>query len=288
MNFIMNYLKGFAIGAGAILPGISSGVLCVIFGIYDKLINSVLGFFQNIKSNFFFLFPFLLGSISGIILLGNLLLYLFECYPIQTDFAFIGLIVGSIPLLLKQAHQNQSFRLSYLFYLCFSVFITFLLIMIEKNITYHVTNTNFLYLILCGFFMSIGVVVPGVSSTAILMCFGVYSTYLTSVSSLYLPVLIPMGIGLLLGGLLFLKIIQYLLKQYHIQTYYSIIGFVIGSVFMIYPGFHFDFSHIIGLLCCIIGFRIANLLEKWYNTIIISCNLLHSFAVDRLKEEYIW
>lgn len=262
MNFILNYFKGIAIGAGAILPGISSGVLCVIFGIYDKLIDAILGFFHSIKANFFFLFPILLGILSGVVLFGNLLTYLFESYPIQTSFSFIGLILGSIPLLLKQAHQKQNFRLSYGFYLLLSFFVTFLLILLERNIHYDTANPSFFYLILCGFFMSIGVVVPGVSSTAILMCFGIYQTYLSSVAMLYLPVLIPMGIGLLIGGFLFLKIIQYLLKNHFIQTYYAIIGFVLGSVLILYPGFSFDFSHIIALLCCAIGFKVANLLEK--------------------------
>lgn len=262
MGVLFNYLKGIGIGAGAILPGISSGVLCVILGIYDKLIDSVLNFFHDIRSNFLFLFPIALGVATGIVLFGNILFYFFEVYPVQTSFTFIGLILGSIPLLLKQAHEKQYFRLSYLLYLCFSVLITLILIMIEKNITYNVNSTNFLYLVICGFFMSIGVVVPGVSSTAILMCFGIYDTYLAAVSSLYLPVLIPMGIGLVFGGLLFLKVIQYLLKYCHIQTYYSIIGFVIGSAFIIYPGFELDFSYIIGLLCCLIGFKLANMFKK--------------------------
>jgi len=262
MNFLFSYLKGIAIGAGAILPGVSSGVLCVIFGIYDKLLNSILEFFKDIKSNFLFLFPIILGLGTGIVLFGNILFCLFETYPIQTSFSFIGLILGSIPLLLKEVHKKYSFRLSYLLYTMFSILITLILIMLEKNITYNVNNTNFIYLVICGFFMSIGVVVPGVSSTAILMCLGIYNIYLSSVSSMYFPVLIPMGIGLIIGGVLFLKIIQYLLKHYHIQTYYSIIGFVIGSVLIIYPGFTLDSSHIVGLLCCVIGFKVANLLEK--------------------------
>ena len=77
MQFIKNYLKGVAIGSGAILPGISSGVLCVVFGIYEKLLDSVLNFFKNIKENFKFIFPIALGGISGVILFGNLLNYLF-------------------------------------------------------------------------------------------------------------------------------------------------------------------------------------------------------------------
>ena len=93
MNFISNLIKGIVIGAGAILPGISSGVICVIFGVYEKLLNSILNFFKNIKENFKLLFPIALGAIFGIVLFGNILKVLFYSYPIQTKFTFIGLII---------------------------------------------------------------------------------------------------------------------------------------------------------------------------------------------------
>lgn len=86
-------MKGIAIGAGAILPGISSGVICVIFGVYEKLLNAVLNFFKNIKENSKLLFPIVLGCIVGIVIFGNIIKSLFLSYPIQTKFTFIGLIL---------------------------------------------------------------------------------------------------------------------------------------------------------------------------------------------------
>lgn len=93
MNQICNFIKGVAIGAGAILPGISSGVICVIFGVYEKLLNAILNFFKNIKENFKLLFPIILGVMVGIIIFGNIIKCLFLAYPIQTKFTFIGLII---------------------------------------------------------------------------------------------------------------------------------------------------------------------------------------------------
>ena len=83
MGTLYRFVVGIFIGAGAILPGISSGVLCVIFGIYDKLINCVLGFFKNIKENFKFLLPIVIGVAIGVIVFGNLLKSLFNLYPIK-------------------------------------------------------------------------------------------------------------------------------------------------------------------------------------------------------------
>ena len=73
MNFILNFCMGILIGAGAILPGISSGVLCVIFGIYEKLVNSVLNLFKNFKEHFLLLFPISLGIFIGVLALANIL-----------------------------------------------------------------------------------------------------------------------------------------------------------------------------------------------------------------------
>lgn len=109
MNFIMSCVKGIALGVGAILPGISSGVLCVIFGIYEKLINSILGFFKDIKTNFKFLFPIFIGVAIGVVVFGNVLKLLFETFPIQTKYAFLGLIFGSLPVLFKTANGKKRF-----------------------------------------------------------------------------------------------------------------------------------------------------------------------------------
>ena len=86
MLFFKDFIKGLLIGAGAILPGVSSGVLCVIFGIYEKLLNCILNFFKNIKYNFKILFPIGIGTLCGILLFGNILKYIFYSYPIQSKF----------------------------------------------------------------------------------------------------------------------------------------------------------------------------------------------------------
>ena len=110
MNFVFNCLKGIAIGSGAILPGISSGVLCVVFGIYEKLLDSILYFFKDIKNNFKFLFPIILGAVIGILIFSNLLNYLLVAFPVQTKSIFIGLILGTIPSLLKTINSKCNIR----------------------------------------------------------------------------------------------------------------------------------------------------------------------------------
>ena len=278
MNFFINFLKGLSIGAGAILPGVSSGVLCVIFGIYEKLLSSILNFFDDIKHNSKFLFPIVTGAFCGVVLFGNILNYLFNSFPLQIKCFFIGIILASIPSLVREIHKREVFKISCIFFfiisLCFGVFLVYLektatiqeitsspsFFICDGFTTFFANSTNvdittFLYLLFCGFVMSIGVVVPGVSSTIILMLLGVYPVYLASVSYLYLPVLIPMAIGLLIGGFLFMTLTQFLLDHFYAQTFYSIIGFTFGSIFVLLPKVAFNWINVvIGVLCVALGF----------------------------------
>lgn len=266
MRFLLDFFKGILIGSGAILPGISSGVFCVVFGIYEKLVDSILNIFHDFKKNFTFLFPIALGGIVGVLLVSKLLKFLLTMYPVPTNFCFIGLILGSLPVLFKKANKSTGFRLHYLIYFFFTLLLGILSIKLEyilpQLINLDLGQNYFFYLILAGFLMSVGIVVPGVSSSLILMSLGVYSIYIASVASIDLSVLFPMGIGLILGCILFLKIIQFLLNKYYSQTFYSIIGFVLGSILILYPGFNFNFEGLISVMLFLVSFFISFSLEK--------------------------
>ena len=249
-------------GAGAILPGISSGVLCVIFGIYETLLNCTLNFFKNIKYNFKLLFPIGLGTLIGVILLGNILKYVFYAYPVQTKFMFIGLIIGSVPELFKKANSKKGFKLGYLIYFILSFSVGVLLVLLEKKLNFsenNISQFSFAYLLISGFFMSAGVIIPGVSSTLILILMGVYDAYLLSVSSLYIPFLLPLGIGLIIGSFICMKLIKFLLDNYYSQTFYCIIGFTLGSIFVLYPGISCLNDAILGALGLLLGLSIIML-----------------------------
>ena len=264
MNTLSNFIKGIFIGSGAILPGISSGVICMVLGLYEKLLNSILNFFKDIKSNIKFLFPIVCGAIVGIILFSNILSYCFNVIPCQTKSLFIGLLLGSIYVLaisnLKNNMNNKSNTSKYIsFFICF--FIGIGLIYLENIVNFSADYTpnefSASFLILSGFFMSIGIVIPGVSSTVILMLLGVYSTYLNSVSIVNMSVLFPMMLGIGIGSIIFMKIIQYLLNRFHTQTIFGIIGFSLGSVLILYPGYTFGLESFISIVLLVLGFVIG-------------------------------
>lgn len=261
MNGFLNVVKGIFIGAGAIVPGVSSGVLCVIFGIYEKLLDAVLNFFKDIKQNIKFLFPIVLGVGIGVLLFSNMLNYLLYEFPIQTKSIFIGLIIGTIPSLIREVNEKETFKPQNVMYLLIALAIGVITVVLENrmHIITNIDNMSIMYLVMCGAIMSVGIVVPGVSSTIILMLLGVYSVYLQSVANLYLPVLIPLGIGLILGSIIVIKLTKKLLETYYSQTFYSIIGFTIGSIFVLLPQGMTVIEQVLCVLCIILGVYISHI-----------------------------
>lgn len=261
MTGFLNIIKGIFIGAGAIVPGLSSGVLCVIFGIYEKLLDAVLNFFKDIKQNIKFLFPIALGVGIGVLLFSNGINYALYAFPIQTKSIFIGLILGTIPSLIKEVNEKEPFRPQNVVYLLIALAIGIVTVILENQMTIisNVEEINSFYLILCGVIMSLGIIVPGVSSTIILMLLGVYSIYLQSVANLYLPVLIPMGIGLVLGSIVVMKVTKILLEKQYAKTFYSIIGFTIGSILVLVPQGMNTLEMILSILCILLGVYISRI-----------------------------
>ena len=261
MNGFLNIIKGIFIGAGAIVPGVSSGVLCVIFGIYEKLLDAVLNFFKDIKQNIKFLFPIVLGVGIGVLLFSNILNYLLYEFPVQTKSIFIGLIIGTIPSLVKEVNEKETFKPQNVIYLLIALAIGIVTVVLENKlyISSNIEDMSFMYFVMCGAIMSLGIVVPGVSSTIILMLLGVYSVYLQSIANLYFPVLIPMGVGLILGSIIVMKLTKRLLEKYYGKTFYVIIGFTIGSIFVLLPQGMSLIETMLCVLCVFLGVYISRI-----------------------------
>ena len=254
MSLLKNFIKGIFIGIGAILPGISSGVICIVLGLYEKLLESILNFFKDIKTNFKFLLPIGFGGICGAVLFSNILVYFFNTVPTPTKSLFIGLLLGSIFLLYKTESKtsvefsNKKISSYISFFVCFIIGISLIYIENHFVVSNEYVQNNF---------ESMGIVIPGVSSTVILMILGVYDTYLSAVSIVNMNVVFPMIIGVIIGSFIFLKIIKLLLEKFHIQTMFAIIGFSLGSIFILYPTYHFDLISIFSILILVLGFFIG-------------------------------
>ena len=238
-----------------------AGVFCVAFGLYEKLIDSFLHFFKNIKKNATFLFPIILGALVSIFLFSNFLQTAFNNFYTITSYAFIGLILGSLPIVFKQAEVSK-ITFTHIICLILSFVFSIYLIVLEKNTIYSLSSFSNSYLILAGFLMSAGIVIPGVSKTVILMMLGIYSSYLSAISTLNFSILLPLGIGLILGSVIFMFLINYLFSHFKSYTYFLILGFVLGSVLVIFPGFTLSFENILGILLAGLCFFLTYKLGK--------------------------
>lgn len=247
MKYFIHFLKGMIIGIANIIPGVSGGTMAVSMGIYEEIIHTVSNFFKNFKQTFkknvLFLLPLVLGAGVGIIAFSKLIKFTLEHYAMQTQFAFIGLILGSVPFVIKKSVE-KGFSWKYIIPGIIALGIGATLSILELlGVTgntvagFDITFINMVLLFIYGIIAAISMVVPGISGSFILLLLGVYSAIISAVSSLNIIVLIPFGIGVVVGILVASKIINYLLEHFYGYTYFAIIGFVIGSLPAIYPRF---------------------------------------------------
>lgn len=254
---------GIFTGIAAILPGVSGGVLLVIFGLYEKIICSILHFFKDIKKNLIFLAPIILGILLGVFSFSHVLRFVFDKFYIATSYTFMGLILGSLPLVYKQSGVK---KFSIFHVLCFLITLSFSLYLIAAESFGRFGSLDkaisFKYLILVGVLMSSGIVIPGISKSVILMMLGIYPTYLLAISTINLSIIMPIAIGLAIGSVIFLSLIDILFKYLKSYTYFGIMGFIIGSIFILYPGFSISLEYILGFLLCAISFFSIIIINK--------------------------
>ncbi len=245
--FLILLIKGFIIGIAFIIPGVSGGTLAIYLGVYDKLLYAITHIFKEFKKSFLFLLPIFIGLFASIVLLAKLLGWLISFNSVITLAFFIGLLLGGIPSLYQKIKGN---RLSIYSILSFVIaFSAVMLLLVGK--LYNSSNTidhfdfkvwTYLFILLIGVLSAATMVVPGISGSALLITLGVYTAIVTdvvgnildfTVLGYNLQVLIPFGIGAVIGIFLISKFIEVVIKKYVVQTYSAIIGFIIASAIVI-------------------------------------------------------
>lgn len=267
MTYIKNILAGIVIGAANIIPGVSGGTMAVVLGIYDRLINAISLRIENIKKNWKFILTVGIGMALGISLLAKLLTYLFNHYNVPTQFFFIGLILGSIPLVLHKATEKSSFKPINIIPFIITFGIMILMTVLKEGDTVARTDVDLKYFFVLmggGAVAAIAMIIPGISGSFLMKAMGLYETIsaAASMGDFNFKVLIPVAIGIVAGLLVGAKIIATLLKKWQQGIYIGILGLVIGSVIEIYPrDFRFNLQGIIAIIVAIIGFAIPIYME---------------------------
>lgn len=228
LDWFIRILKGIGIGIGFILPGLSGGVLAVIFGMYDIIIR----FLANIRQKFIehvkFFIPLGIGGVLGILLFSVVVAKALAAYQAPAVSLFIGFVAGTFPSLYKKAGERGRSKadVSFMFILAF-VFCVLMIVLGEREFAR--LPQNILTWAFSGALIGLGVIVPGMSPSNFLLYFGLYEPMTRGIANLDLMVIIPLALGALACVLLLAKLVASLFRKFYSKMYHMILGLVIGS-----------------------------------------------------------
>lgn len=245
-----NIYRGILMGISDLIPGVSGGTIAFILGIYDRLLESISGFFsRDWKKYLGFLVPLGIGIVITLLLFSRVIEYLLEQHYEATQFFFMGLIIGVIPYIMKQAEVKKNFTARHLIILVVigAALAATAFIPTEEDLApiTSLTLPIFFLLFFSGWLASMAMLLPGISGSFILLLLGVYSTAINALSTLNIPVALAIGAGVIVGFIVSSKAIQYLLEHFTYVTYAAIIGLILGSLFVVFPGFSADSATLI-------------------------------------------
>lgn len=274
LNSFLLILKGFVIGIGKVIPGVSGSMLAISLGLYEKCLDAITHFFKNIVQNFYLLFHVGIGVLLAIVLGSKIIaFFMAHCY-LPTMLLFLGMIMGGMPSQWKTIcgyHRTKCHIFLFLFAFLFVISLSFIKVDYHYLISPHIKS--WIYLVI-GFLDAATMVIPGISGTAVFMLLGLYQisigmfASLTSISNIIQnsTMLLPFGIGLVFGIFIVSWIMTYLLKHYEGKTYYAIFGFQLAAIVMIFVEtlqFQYTLLEITSaFISFFIGFHIAIQFER--------------------------
>ena len=286
MAWLFRVLQGALIGVGAILPGVSGGVLMVIFGIYKPIMALFSHPFKSFKKYYKLFIPVIIGWALGFVVLAKGVELLFGADSAVATCLFLGLILGTVPSLWREAGQKGRARKDVITLIISFVVVLCLLSLFKFSSLSAITPNPWWYLF-CGGVWGLSLVLPGLSSSSILIFMGLYepmtagigsvATYLKDViaalvagsavpalSQVQWGCIIPLGVGILASALLFARFVDYLINNHHSLIHHVILGVVLASTLLIIPtAYTGALQVVLCIVCAALGFVAALWLDKW-------------------------
>lgn len=258
---LLHLIQGAIVGVGAILPGVSGGVLAVAFGVYEPLMEILTSPIQSIKKHYKLFIPFGIGWVAGFILLARVVEWFFSVAPGAALMLFFGLICGTLPQLFKTSERSDpkrgwtplilSLSLAYLF-----------LHLLENGTAISIEPSFWIYLV-CGGIWGLSMIIPGLSSSSILIYLGLYEPMTAALGALEFSALLPMFAGILISAAAFARLVSQLYKKHYALMSRIVLGFVIASSLKILPsGFSNVWEMIVSLVCFGAGFAVALFMDN--------------------------
>lgn len=255
------FFKGVIIGASMLLPGVSGGTTAIILGVYNDLLKSVSSFFKSPKKNSIFLFLIGIGGIAGVLTFSRVSLFFIQNYQLPMNLLFAGIVLGSVPSLLREAGVIK-INLSCVFFICIGLVLACLSSFIPQSLHLSTqTSIPFIYLFAVGIILSVALILPGISTSYMLLLLGIYQPVLHAVEILDLRFLSALAVGIICGIILFTKLLAFAMTKFPKQTYTVIIGFVIASLKDVIPQ-ELSVNVLLSLPMTIIGFSAVYLITR--------------------------
>lgn len=268
MRLVLRVLQGVLIGVGAVLPGISGGVLCVVFGIYKPVMELLSNPLRNFKTHVPKLLPVIVGMGVGFLGVAKILAFFLETYPDPSVCLFIGLIVGMLPSLFREAGEQGRPNGSWVSMGVAFVFI--LALLISLNLFSVSIAPNFGWYLFCGFCLALSVIAPGMSFSTLLMPLGLYTPFVDGLGNLNFSVIVPAGIGAVITVICLAKAVDALFDRFYPYAFHAIIGIVIAATIMIVPFGSFAVSvgaAVVNIVCLAVGVIAALALDKFNSSV---------------------
>ena len=238
-----NLIAGFLVGAASIPPGISGGLVAVLFGIYERLIDDLNNIRTKIKEDLGFILTVGIGILIGIVVMVFISRWAWDTFFMPTMFLFVGLIIGQLPSLVKITRRGEPTRTPHIVWLTIGVIVMLVLLFLELRSgdpdggAKIIDNSGLLVGMILSFFagaiLAVSKIIPGISGSTVLLALGLYKWMLDIIAEFDLLNLIPFGIGFIIAVFGFAKVMGYILKNHHHAVYYFIVGLTIGSIILI-------------------------------------------------------
>ncbi|MDQ0208280.1 DUF368 domain-containing protein [Alkalicoccobacillus murimartini] len=232
-----NIFRGIAMGITDLVPGISGSTILMVLGVYERFIASLNGLTtKEWKKSLGFLIPLGIGVGSALLIFSKVIEWLLEHHQPVTMFLFLGLIIGIVPILIKEVDVKNSFKPIH-YVLLVIAFILISLTSLIPNETGLMTNLSvgdYILLFVSGWLASAALILPGISGSLIFLLLGVYATVTSAIANIQISVILVVGSGIAIGLILTSKLVRYLFANYTIYTYAVMIGLVAGSIIVVY------------------------------------------------------
>jgi putative membrane protein len=264
LDWVLRFVKGFFIGSGFILPGVSGGALAAVFGVYERMIAFIAHITKDFKKNVLFFIPVGLGGVFSVFLLSFAISFFLGAYETQILWFFVGCIVGTMPALWKEAGKKGRSG-KHIAIMAATAVLGYLLLYYGETMFTGSLPLNPATWAFAGALMGLGAIVPGLSPSNFLVYFGMYKPMTDGIKELDLGVILPVGVGAVACVLLLSKLMNMIFNRAYTGLFHFIFGIVLASTVMIVPlGAEYDLG---AILVCAIAVLGGVLLGWWMSSL---------------------